>query len=38
VSVDLAYKRYLMNGLDGVTLQSAYPQAHVYTMGLGFQW
>lgn len=38
VAIDLAYKRYLMNGLDGVTLSSAYPQANVFTMGIGFQW
>jgi opacity protein-like surface antigen len=38
VSIDLAYKRYLMQGLDGVTLSSAYPQANVFTMGVGFQW
>jgi len=30
--------RYLMQGLDGVTLSSAYPQANVFTMGVGFQW
>jgi len=38
VSVDLAYKRYLMQGLDDVTLSAAYPQANVFTMGIGFQW
>ena len=34
----LAYKRYLMQGLDDVTLSAAYPQANVFTMGIGFQW
>jgi opacity protein-like surface antigen len=38
VSIDLAYKRYLMQGLDDVTLSAAYPQANVFTMGIGFQW
>ncbi len=35
LSVELAYKRYIMQGLDGVTPASAYPSAHVYTVGLG---
>ena len=35
LSFDFAYKRYEMGGLDGVTLQSAYPKAHIFTVGLG---
>lgn len=35
LSVELAYKRYVMQGLDGVTPASAYPSANVYTMGFG---
>lgn len=35
LSVNFAYKRYEMHGLDGVTLQSAYPKAHIFTAGLG---
>jgi hypothetical protein len=31
--IDLGYKRYLMQGLDGVTSQSAYPNANVVTVG-----
>ena len=34
--VDLAYKRYEMRGLDGVTSQSAYPMANVWTVGMRF--
>jgi hypothetical protein len=30
---DLGYQRYKMRGLDGVTSQTAYPQANVYTIG-----
>lgn len=30
---DAAYKRYVMEGLDGVTSQSAYPRANVFTVG-----
>ncbi len=33
LTLDLAYKRYLMRGLDGVTSQSAYPQANIVTVG-----
>jgi hypothetical protein len=32
--LDAAYKRYDMRGLDGVTPQSSYAQANVYTVGL----
>ena len=32
-SLDLGYSRYIMQGLDGVTSQSAYPSANVYTIG-----
>ena len=33
LTLDLAYKRYVMRGLDGVTSQSAYPQANIVTVG-----
>lgn len=33
LTLDLAYKRYQMNGLDGVTSQSAYPNANIVTVG-----
>jgi Protein of unknown function (DUF3570) len=32
-SIDLGYSRYIMQGLDGATSQSAYPSANVYTIG-----
>lgn len=32
-SLDLDYKRYVMRGLDGITSQSAYPSANVYSVG-----
>jgi hypothetical protein len=32
-TVDVSYKRYLMQGLDGVTSETAYPSAHVITAG-----
>ena len=35
VSIELAYKRYEMQGLDGVTPASAYPSAHIFTAGFG---
>jgi hypothetical protein len=37
-SLNLAYKRYDMRGLDGITSQSAYPKANIVTVGasLGF--
>jgi hypothetical protein len=34
LSVDASYLRYEMQGLDGVTSQSAYPSANVFTIGL----
>ena len=34
-TVDLAYKRYEMQGLDGVTPSAAYPTADVFTIGCG---
>ena len=34
LSIDLAYKRYVMMGTDGLTSQSAYPTANVFTAGL----
>jgi hypothetical protein len=33
LTLDLAYKRYVMSGLDGVTSQSAYPKANIVTVG-----
>ena len=33
VSLDAGYLRYAMRGLDGATSQSAYPSAHVFTVG-----
>ena len=30
--IDLAYSRYIMQGLDGVTSQSAYPSANVFSV------
>lgn len=35
LSFQFAYKRYEMQGLDGVTLDSAYPKAHIFTVGMG---
>jgi hypothetical protein len=32
-SIDASYHRYEMQGLDGVTSPSAYPQANVFTIG-----
>jgi hypothetical protein len=34
ISLDLSYTRYIMQGLDGVTSQSAYPSANIYSAGL----
>jgi hypothetical protein len=33
VGLDASYKRYVMQGLDGVTSPSAYPSANVFTIG-----
>jgi hypothetical protein len=33
VSLDAGYMRYIMRGLDNATSQSAYPQAHVVSLG-----
>jgi Protein of unknown function (DUF3570) len=38
ISLDLAYKRYAMFALDSISYRSSYPQAHVITVGMGFQW
>jgi hypothetical protein len=35
VTIDAAYKRYEMHGLDGVTPQAAYPSANVFAIGAG---
>jgi hypothetical protein len=34
VSLDASYMRYEMEGLDGITSQSAYPSANVFAIGL----
>jgi hypothetical protein len=34
LKLDAGYKRYVMEGLDGVTSQTAYPSANVFTIGL----
>ena len=36
--LSLAYKRYLMRGLDGITPQGQYPSAHAFTVGLGMEF
>ncbi len=33
LTLDASYKRYVMQGLDHVTSQSAYPSAHIFTLG-----
>jgi hypothetical protein len=33
LTIDVAYKRYIMMGLDGTTSQTAYPSANVFTIG-----
>jgi hypothetical protein len=33
LSVDVAYQRYVMKGLDGITSPTAYPSANVFTIG-----
>jgi len=33
LSIDLSYMRYIMQGLDGATSQSAYPDANVVSIG-----
>ena len=33
VSIDASYMRYVMQGLDGMTSQSAYPSANVISAG-----
>ena len=33
LTFDASYKRYVMQGLDGVTSQTAYPSANVFTIG-----
>lgn len=35
LSLNFGYRRYEMNGLDGVTLASAFPKANIFTVGLG---
>lgn len=35
-TIDLAFKRYEMSGLDSVTRGQAYPSANVFTVGCGF--
>ncbi|MFM2082599.1 MAG: hypothetical protein RL380_1290, partial [Verrucomicrobiota bacterium] len=36
LTLDFGYKRYVMCGLDGVTAQSMYPAANVFTVGARF--
>jgi hypothetical protein len=36
LTLDASYKRYLMEGLDGVTSPTAYPAANVFTLGARF--
>jgi Protein of unknown function (DUF3570) len=38
VQLELAYDRYEMRGRDGVTPQSAYPTANIYTAGARVSW
>lgn len=38
VSLLLGYKRYDMQGLNGVTPQAMYPDAHIFTIGLNGKW
>ena len=33
LTIDAAYKRYVMQGLDSITSSSAYPSAHIVTIG-----
>ncbi|HKI68506.1 MAG TPA: DUF3570 domain-containing protein, partial [Verrucomicrobiae bacterium] len=33
LSLDTAFQRYATRGLDGVTSQTAYPSANVFTIG-----
>jgi Protein of unknown function (DUF3570) len=33
LTFDASYKRYIMEGLDGVTSQSAYPSANIFSVG-----
>jgi hypothetical protein len=37
-SFDAGYQRYLTRGLDGVTPASTYPNANIYTVGVGIAW
>lgn len=37
-TVDAAYKRYAMHGLDGVTAASNYPVANIWTLGVRLQF
>ena len=36
--LSLAYKRYMMRGLDGITPKGQYPSAHAFTIGLGMDF
>lgn len=38
LTLDASYQRYQMRGLDGVTSQSAYPQANIVTAGVRVWW
>ncbi len=38
LALDVSYDRYRMRGLDGVTAQTAYPTANIYTVGFKYTW
>ena len=38
VQLDVSLARYTMRGTDGVTPQSAYPDANVLVLGARFAW
>jgi len=38
LQLDVAYSAYAMRGRDGVTPQSAYPRARIFTAGARFSW
>jgi hypothetical protein len=38
LDLHLGYQRYWMRGLDGVTDQSAYPKANIFTVGLTYSF
>lgn len=38
LQLNLAYDRYTMRGRDGITPQSAYPRANIFTVGAKISW